>query len=118
MTQPQTGTGKPRANLRGSRRQKPKGSTRAVAFQNWLGLGTNIAVSVLDVSESGLRLILKQELPLGHEFEVNLTSVGSKSVKALALVVWCVPAADGTFVVGAKFQKAISYGDLHVLAKM
>ena len=118
MTQPQSGGEKRRSNTRGSRRQPPKNSTRAVAYKSWIGVGANIAVTVLDVSETGLRLVVRQELKPGHEFEINLSTVGSKTVKTIAQVMWSVAAADGTFVVGAKFQKAISYPDLHDLAKL
>jgi hypothetical protein len=107
-----------RRNQRRTRRQPPKSSTRARAYKNALGLGTNIAAGVLDVSEAGARLLLKEELPVGHEFEVILESPGSRSVKVLARVVWSVPAADGTFVVGTVFQARLSYPDLHALARV
>lgn len=107
-----------RPNQRRSRRQSPKGSTRVRAFRNALGVGPNIGTSVLDVSETGVRLTLKENLAPGTEFEVNLETVGgSRSVKAIAVIVWSVPAADGRFVVGASFQKAISYSDLQSLAR-
>lgn len=118
MSQPESGPAKNRPNQRGSRRQKPKSSTRAHAYGNWLGLGTNIAVSVLDVSESGVRLQVMHELAIDEEFEVNLQSFGLKKVKALAKVIWVVKAADGSFIVGAKFNKPIGYPDLHVIAKV
>jgi len=81
-------------------------------------MGANIAAGVLDVSEAGARLLLKEELPVGHEFEVILDSPGSRSVKILARVIWSVPAADGTFVVGTAFQARLSYADLHALARV
>jgi hypothetical protein len=70
------------------------------------------------VSEAGVRLLLKEELPVRHEFEVILDSPGSRSVKTLARVVWSIPAADGTFVVGASFLRGLSYADLLCLARL
>jgi hypothetical protein len=116
MSDTQPNEPKARVNQRNSRRQKPKVTTRAVALPNRFGMGSNIAVAVLDVSESGVRLKLKQDLPIGHEFEVKLENIASKGVKTTARVVWSVPAADGTFVIGARFTTAVNYGDLHVIA--
>lgn len=106
-----------RANQRASRRQPPKKSTKAKAYRNHLGLGPNIGVQLLDISENGIRVILKEELPLGREFELNFETPG-KAVKVHAKVVWSVPSADGQFVVGAKLSKSLSYSDLHLLARI
>lgn len=118
MAQTQPGGAAPRSNARSSHRQKPKGSTRAAAFHSWHGLGKNLAVSVLDVSETGVRLLLRKDLPIGHEFEIKLDGAASKSVKTVAQVIWSVPAADGNFVIGARFHTPISYAELHLLAKI
>mgnify|MGYP001016168403 CR=1 FL=1 len=40
-----------RSNTRRARRQQPKGSTRVRAYRNPLGLGANIAIALLDLSE-------------------------------------------------------------------
>jgi hypothetical protein len=107
-----------RSNKRRSRRQQPKISTKARAYGNPYGLGPNIASGILDLSETGVRLLLKKELPIGKVFEVVLEAVGGKMVKVVAQVVWTVPAADGTFVVGAHFQKNVNYLDLVTLTRV
>ncbi len=106
-----------RANLRRSRRQSPKGSTKSRAYGNALGLGPNIAVSLLDVSETGIRLVLKEPLKDKAEFMVELESVGTRSVKVLARVIWMLPLADGNTCVGAEFAKNLLYSDLLALAR-
>ena len=108
----------PRKNQRRSRRQAPKSTTKARAVKNSLGLGGNIAVGVLDVSEMGIRLILKENLPKGHEFEVTLESISSRPVKCLARIVWSVAMADGNFCVGAAFSKNMNYTDLAALTRL
>ncbi len=105
-------------NQRAAPRRIPKGSTKAIAYKNWLGVGSNIALAVLDVSESGIRLMLKDNMSVGQQFEVSLHGIGSKMVKMIAEVVWSVKAADGTFIVGAKFQKPLTYSDLHLFARL
>jgi hypothetical protein len=106
-----------RPNKRRTRRQSPKGNVRVRACKNALGLGANIGVAILDISETGVRLLLKENLPAGHAFEVTLEPISCKPVKVLAEVVWSIAAADGTFCVGASFQKSISYSDLTLLAR-
>src|SRR5689334_14499338 len=108
-----------RTNQRRSRRKPPKGSTRVRAYRNALGLGPNIGVGVLDVSETGVRLVLKEALPVHQEFEIHLETVaGSKSVKVLAKVVWTVEMADGNHCVGAQLAKQLNYADFQGFARV
>jgi hypothetical protein len=107
----------PRRNLRRCRRQTPKGSAKALAFRNALGVGSNIATAILDVSETGARLLLKEQLRNGQEFEVNFETMGSHPIRTVAVVVWTVAAADGRFVTGVQFHKALRYADLIALAR-
>jgi hypothetical protein len=104
-------------NKRRSRRQVAKSSTKAVVFRNALGVGNNIGQRVLDISETGVRLIVQEQMKVGQEFEMILQGPGSRPVKQLARIVWCVPSNDGTFCVGAAFQKPIPYSDLIALTR-
>jgi hypothetical protein len=106
-----------RPNKRRCRRQTPKSNLKVRAFKSTLGLGANIALAILDISENGVRLLLKENLPVGHSFEVTLEPVSCKTVKTIAEVVWSIPAADGTFCVGTRFQKNLPYSDLALLAR-
>ena len=120
MTQAQQATtvAPRRPNHRRSRRQPSKGGTRVRVFGNAMRIGTNIGVQVLDVSETGARLILTRDLPRDQLFEIEFQSVGSRFVRMQAFPVWSVATADGKFVVGATFQKPLSYLDLQTLAKV
>jgi hypothetical protein len=103
---------------RRTRRHAPKGSTTAHATRNTLGLGPNIAARVLDLSEGGIRLLLREDLPRGQEFELTLESAAANHpVKVLGRVVWSVATADGQFCVGACFQKPLSYASLQALSR-
>ena len=83
-----------------------------------MGLGPNIASSLLDLSETGLRVILNEAATVGQEVEVNLESAATgRALKTTARVVWVVPGTDGTFVVGLRMQKSISFIDLQALTK-
>ena len=108
----------PKPNKRLSRRSPAKSTTHVRVYRSALGLGPNIASALLDLSETGLRVVLKESIDLGREVEVSLESAATgRTLKATAAVVWVVPAADLTFIVGLRLLKAISYSDLMALSK-
>jgi hypothetical protein len=102
---------------RASRRHPPKGSTRAKATRNSLGLGPNVAVNVLDVSQTGVRLLAREDVPCGQEFEVVLESAASRQVKMIAQAIWSVATADGRFCVGARFTTPLTYAAMQALSR-
>jgi hypothetical protein len=106
-----------RPDQRRSRRKSPKGSTRVRCYKGPMGLGPNLGVAVLDVSETGVRLVVKADLPPGQEIEVNFDNVAARPIKMLAEVIWSMPTTNGNFCVGASFHKPIGYGDLLALAR-
>ena len=105
-------------NKRLSRRNPARGTTRLRVYRNTMGLGPNIASTLLDLSETGLRVVLTEAATVGQQVEVNLESAASgRTIKMPAEVVWVVPGADGAFVVGLRLQKALAYSDLMALTK-
>jgi hypothetical protein len=112
MSQPATDS----KNRRHSIRRRPRGATRVACFKGSMGLGTNLALELLDVSETGVRLRVREPLDLKQELQVELTGlVHRRPVKLAAAVIWCVPAADGSYCVGARFSKYLRYADLQQL---
>jgi hypothetical protein len=107
----------PRPNRRRSRRQPPKTGTRVRAYRNAFGLGPNIALSILDLAETGARLLLSEEIKPGADFELGFESASARPVKLQAQIVWSVPSDDGRFLVGVRFHKALSYAELHALSR-
>ena len=108
-----------KANRRSSSRKLPKNSTKVSCVPNPHGLGANVALKVFDVSETGVRLVLKSAAKIGQEIEVTLESLADRRpTKTVAKVVWCEKLADGSFCVGAHFGKAIAYGSLLALTHM
>jgi hypothetical protein len=104
-------------NRRSSPRRKPKASTRLTCATGKLGMGANRALSILDVSETGIRMVLKTPPKVGEEMQINLESIVDKRAHALAAtVIWCATLADGNHAVGARFQKPLPYAVLQSLA--
>ena len=83
-----------------------------------MGLGPNIASSLLDLSERGARLLLKAKVVVGQEVEIHLGGQSNAPVKQVAQVVWVVPAEGGHFCVGCNFQKSLPYAALSSLARL
>jgi hypothetical protein len=79
-------------------------------------LGPDLAVRLLDLSETGARLLVKEALEKGQEVEVTFSAPGfPRPWKVLAYLVRCEPAADGSYRAAARFQKPLPYRDLHRL---
>ncbi|HVS36490.1 MAG TPA: PilZ domain-containing protein [Gemmataceae bacterium] len=107
-----------RVNRRASRRRPPKGSTKIRCYRGPMGLGPNMAVSALDVSETGAAMVVKVEFRPGEELEVNLEGViHRRPIRKMGTVVWCMPTSDDFFIIGVKFQGSLRYADLNDLAR-
>jgi hypothetical protein len=71
-----------------------------------------VAISLLDISETGARLVVRQELKLRQEVEVELEAHGvNHLVKRVASVRWQLRLDDGAFCVGVEFEKQLVYAD-------
>lgn len=107
----------PPRNRRLSPRRPAKRSVRVTCQKGALGLGPDLAVTLLDLSETGARLTVKEALPNKLEVEVGLMAQGQgRAVKRLANVVWCAAAEGGNHCIGVRFQKALTYAELQQLA--
>jgi hypothetical protein len=99
-------------NRRKSMRRKPRGTICLECRAGGHGLGPNLALNVLDLSDSGVCLILSKPLPAASEVEILISGHGvRKSIKRLADVRWQRKFDDGTFGAGVEFQKRLEYRD-------
>ena len=106
-------------NRRTSCRRAPKGGTKVLCYKGRMGLGENVALSLLDVSEAGACLVVKAELPVGQEVEVHFEGPAQRRpVKAAAVVIWAVAAADRGWCVGLRFERRLPYADLLPVARI
>jgi hypothetical protein len=73
---------------------------------------------LLDISETGARLVLSEGLAKGEEVSVTLEAPASgRRVQRAANVIWSVPTADSSACAGLHFHKPLRFADLDHLAK-
>lgn len=96
-----------------SPRLPARGVLKAVCREGALEPGPNLALTVLDLSETGARLVIKEALSPGRKVYVNLEgSAGGRPILRGGDVVWSLPMTDGTFCIGVSFHKRLQPSDL------
>lgn len=104
-------------NRRGALRKPPRRSIRLQCRRGALGLGANVGHALLDISETGVRLVTKHMLEPGAEVEIVLEGYGMPGpIRRLGRVRWAVPTDDGHCCTGVHFDKLLSFRDVQTLA--
>ena len=107
---------KPR-NRRTTQRRRPRTTIKVECRKGSSGLGPNLGVHALDISESGVRLIVSEQLEPLSEVEIIINGYGMRSsIKRHGNVRWVVKLEDGTYGVGVEFQKRLIYRDWQLMA--
>ena len=107
----------PSRNRRLNNRRPPRSGVKVTCRKGATGLGPNIARSLLDVSESGVRLLVGEVLPEKREVEVCLQAAGqAREVRVTGRVAWCVP-CDGGACVGIQFDKRLDYATFNTVSR-
>ncbi len=92
------------AERRRSPRRSPKPTTEVACRPETRLVGPDVAVSLLDISEDGIRLLVRAPLEKGQKIEVDLEGIGyCRPLKFVGEVIWSLATADGNWCVGAKF---------------
>lgn len=82
-----------------------------------LGLGPNIGIALIDISEEGLGVHLKTPVKPGDAVEVDLSfPVASKTWKLFGDVCWCNPGRFGTFVAGIRLRRRLTHHEVSEFA--
>src|SRR5262245_50209362 len=103
-------------NRRADSRHEPRARVKVECRKGSAGLGQNLATQVLDLSQLGAKITTKAELPVGAEVEISLLAAAfQRPVKVMANVVRSETLKDGSFRVGVRFQKPVSYADIRLL---
>jgi hypothetical protein len=93
-----------------SRRRLPKSRVKAYLRLGGLDLGPNVGLSLIDLSETGVCMVVKEAVPAGREVTVGLEGQShARPIVRVGNVVWCKPAEGGAFTVGITFEKRLPY---------
>jgi hypothetical protein len=103
----------PASNRRSFSRRKPKSKIKVACFKGSLDLGQNIALGLADISESGIRLVIKEELQRGQEVTLNVEGPEHRRpVRLKGRVVWSLAREEGQFQIGVQLDTYLKYADL------
>jgi hypothetical protein len=100
-------------NRRADRRRRPKSWTKATCRKGVLDLGPDFCLGVLDVSETGIRLLISEDLAKDQEVAVTLESpTQTRPIRRVGTVAWSVPTRNSIYCVGIRFDKRLIYNDI------
>jgi c-di-GMP-binding flagellar brake protein YcgR len=100
-------------NRRSSMRRVPRSTVKVECRQGPCGLGKNLVVRLLDLSEGGMRLVLTTALAAKSEVEVLIFGAAQgRPLKRVANVCWCEALEDGNVCVGLEFQKRLQFSEV------
>jgi hypothetical protein len=78
-----------------------------------MGLGPDLSLGLLDVSDDGICVRLKTPLPVRSEAEVLFEKAGwNRQIKVIAEVRWCVTDPDGACRVGLQLRHRLPFNQL------
>jgi PilZ domain len=103
-------------NRRFSRRRRTRNLVRLSCYRSAFGFGPNVGLHVLDLSETGIRMLVRVPLKQNEEIVIELSGAGQRRPTRLpANVSWVVATADQLYCVGASFQRRLRYANLQQL---
>ena len=102
------------SNHRITRRRQLKHGVDVTVRKGTLGLGPNLAIAGVEISDDGVQVRVNTELKPGEEVEIGLTGVGrSKPTLFIANVRWCqADEADPnrrSYLIGVQFRHRLSF---------
>jgi hypothetical protein len=109
---------KPRLNRRSSVRFGLSNLARLECRKGAFGFGPNLLVRTLDISETGVRVVVKAALETGNPVEIVVSGTGmSRPQKRVAKVVWVLRLDDGNCCAGLHFDRPLAFRDVLRVAK-
>jgi hypothetical protein len=99
-------------NRRRSQRRAARKTVKVECRQGAYGFGPNLTLKPLDLSDTGVRLLVAEAIEVLSEVEILIDGYGMKgSIKRVGTVRWLVESTAGTFCIGVEFQKRLPYRD-------
>ena len=103
-------------NRRQARRLPPRRATQVTCFASDTS-GPDLLLSVLDLSQTGIRMVLKNRPVPGDILHLTLeTALLPQPLTMKAETMWSLPISDGRYCVGARFLQALTCAEVEALA--
>jgi hypothetical protein len=107
--------GRQRTNRRDSRRLPPRHTTKA-SCRAAGSVVPDLLLSIIDLSQTGARIILKGEITEEMELELTFTNPLLQQPLTIAgIVMWSRPLTDDRYCVGVQFKAPVFPADLEAL---
>ena len=100
---------------RRSARAPAKGSARVNCWRGRIGSGADLALSLMDISRTGVRLMVNTRLQPLEPVTVSLVARGDAPVQRVGRVRWCVK-TDWSYCVGIELDHPLDDSDLQRLS--
>src|SRR5262249_7171209 len=101
---------------RGSSRKLPKPAVKATLHAGAVGEAPDLAIALLDLSQSGACFATLDSMRPRQEVEVTLRGFAHpRPIRLPAEVVWCMQAPSGTYVLAVAFAQRLSPEEWHKL---
>jgi hypothetical protein len=98
-------------------RRPSKRTVKSTCRKGLFDFGTNLALTILDVSESGICMLVKERLDHNQQVTFTLEGVSHRRpLRHTARVIWCMETADQKFCVGCRFDKRLPWAEMGKLA--
>jgi PilZ domain len=100
-------------NRRAFIRRGTRGKAKVACFKGSFDMGPNLAVSIANLSEAGINLLLKVELAKGQD--VTLLVEGrehNRPLKVHGKVIWSVALEKDLFRVGVRLNSHLRYQEI------
>lgn len=103
-----------RSDRRAADRSPAKGSTRVRCRKGRTGIGSDIALSVMDVSRTGVRLMVSCRLHPGDAVLLRFATRGDPlTVQRIGTVRWCVK-TDWSYCTGIELETPLAEADIQL----
>lgn len=104
-------------NRRSSVRRPLRSDIRIECRKGAMGLGPNLTQSAVDLSQTGICLVVSASMSRGEEAEVVITGNGRAAIKRGAEVAWSLPQEAGYYFVGLRFRPELSYYEVQQVTR-
>src|SRR4051812_29323335 len=106
----------PDSDRRGFGRRPPLVGTQVACYQGREGRGPDLTLYIVDVSEAGVRLLIRLPLEPGQEVRLVLQGpAGHPPIEAPARVIWSVALPGGRCCVGLSFERPLAPAELEAV---